>query len=432
MKRRGTSILAICCCGAVALACLWRRPSTQSASVQSNSIHQEAYIWQRSWKPPLREAIDRSHTSLCGYVVLGAEISFRAGHLRVARANVRYDWLRQQPTPVGLALRIGPYRGSFAADDAVAHAIANLASELIHDAAHAGLKPCEFQIDFDCAESALDGYRIWIESIGRQIRPVPITITALPSWLRHRQFARLVKATGGYVLQVHSLRRPSSLDAAMTLCDVDEARRAVALADLIGVPFRVALPTYSYLVAFDEAGRFVGLSAEGPSLEWKPGTQVRTLGADARAMAELVRLWSAQRPRSMQGIIWYRLPTADDAMNWRWETLACVMEGRSPAAQPRIAIRRPEGRLIDVDLVNEGEDDLPGTVQVTVQWRGALPVAADSLGGFEHTLGPDRLLLRSPPSASLQKLTPGATRHIGWLRLDQDTEVQAHVDSLTP
>lgn len=425
MRWRGAFILAICCGGATVVH-LWPHSSPPSP------LPQEAYVWQRSWRTPLREAINRSQSSLDGYVVLRAEVSFGSGTLRAARVNLKYDWLRRQGRGVGLALRIGPYRGPFSSDDKTVREIADLAQALVRDAREAGIPPGELQIDFDCAESSLDGYRVWIETISRRVAPTRVTITALPSWLRHREFARLARATGGYVLQVHSLRRPATVDAAITLCDVDDARRSVVKAGEFGVPFRVALPTYSYLVAFDNRGQFVGLAAEAPAASWKPGTQVRTLGADAGAMAELVRLWSQSRPTCMRGIIWYRLPTADDAMNWRWETLASVMDGRSPLAQPRILLRRPEPRLIDLDLVNEGDGDLPGFAQVTVRWKGTVPVAADSLGGFEHTLEPDRLVLRSPPSASLQKLAPGATRRIGWLRLDQDTEVQAHVDSLTP
>jgi hypothetical protein len=43
--------------------------------------------------------------------------------------------------------------------------------------------PRELQIDFDCAESKLDGYQVWVEAIKYKISPVPVTITALPSWL---------------------------------------------------------------------------------------------------------------------------------------------------------------------------------------------------------------------------------------------------------
>jgi hypothetical protein len=65
-------------------------------------------------------------------------------------------------------------------------------------------------IDFDCAESKLDGYRVWVEAIQRRVAPLPVTITALPSWLNSRAFQRLAAVATNYVLQVHSVERPKS------------------------------------------------------------------------------------------------------------------------------------------------------------------------------------------------------------------------------
>jgi hypothetical protein len=41
------------------------------------------------------------------------------------------------------------------------------------------------------------------------------------------------------------------------------------------VPFRVALPTYGYVLAFDRNDKFIRLSAEGPAKEWPDGAQLR-------------------------------------------------------------------------------------------------------------------------------------------------------------
>ena len=133
----------------------------------------------------------------------------------------------------------------------------------------------EFQIDFDCAASKLDGYRIWVETIRKKITPTPLTITTLPSWLKEPAFKTLVEATDGYVLQVHSVEKPKSFDAPFTLCDPVAAQHAVELAGKINVPFRVALPTYGYLLAFDQSGKFIGLSAEGPNKSWPVDVRVR-------------------------------------------------------------------------------------------------------------------------------------------------------------
>jgi len=253
-----------------------------------------------------------------------------------------YACLREAAVPVGLALRIGPYSGSFAETGEPVDSLAALAAERLGQATTGGLVPCELQLDFDCATSKLDGYRLWVNSIRRRIAPIPLVITALPSWLSSSAFKRLAAATDGLVLQVHSLERPRGPDQSMTLCDPDAARRAVERAGRIGVSFRVALATYGYFVAFDQQGQLVGLQADGPALTWPADAQVRVLQSDPVATADLVRGWSADRPANMLGLIWYRLPTDADTLNWRWPTLVAVMAGRAP--QGKLEVDGPKSR----------------------------------------------------------------------------------------
>src|SRR5437879_3215229 len=89
------------------------------------------------------------------------------------------------------------------------------------------LQAGELQIDFDCAESKLEGYRVWVEALRRKTAPVPVIITALPSWLKQTSFKPLVTAADGYILQVHSLDRPRGINEPFTLCDPTAAQRAV-------------------------------------------------------------------------------------------------------------------------------------------------------------------------------------------------------------
>jgi len=213
--------------------------------------------------------------------------------------------------------------------------LAGLAREIIASARTAGLQAAELQIDFDCAESRLDGYKTWVQAFKRSVADTPVVITALPSWLNRKAFARLANAADGYVLQVHSLERPTSPDEPIILCDPAKSQKWVARAARIGVDFTVALPTYGYLVAFDESGRFIGLSAEGPSQNWPAGFIVKRVMADAPALATLVKRWRHDRPAAMKGIIWYRLPVETDQLNWTWTTLSTVIKGVEPKGDLR-------------------------------------------------------------------------------------------------
>jgi hypothetical protein len=286
----------------------------------------------------------------------------------------------------------------------------------------------ELQIDFDCAESKLDGYRIWVEAIKRRVAPVPVTITALPAWLKRSAFKRLVAAADGYVLQVHSLARPRDAAAQFSLCDPLEARRAVERAGRLGKPFRVALPTYGYAVAFDAQGRFTGLSAEGPAKQWPQGTQTREVRADPEALAQLVAGWKSDRPQALTGVIWYRLPVPGDTLNWSWPTLASVMNGQVPRSEVRAEARRPQRELVEVDLVNTGQADLDLPVRVELSWREARLVAADGLHGFDVS---DRgaNTVQFDPAHGPARLEAGQRRTIGWVRLNQEAEVRVELES---
>jgi hypothetical protein len=204
------------------------------------------------------------------------------------------------------------------------------------------------------------------------------------------------------------------------------AQRAVERAGRIGVPFRVALPTYGYVIAFDRAGRFIGLSAEGPDRVWPDGAQLREVNADPLEMAALLRTWTARRPAAMRGVIWYRLPVAADQLNWRWPTLGAIMQMRSLRETVRVKPRRVETGLVEIVLVNEGELDVSSRLAVEVRWPregGGRLIAGDGSPDFglvDTESFAVRLQNRSKPS----RLAAGETQVIGWLRFDRDCEVK--------
>ncbi|MCX6925255.1 MAG: DUF3142 domain-containing protein, partial [Verrucomicrobia bacterium] len=224
----------------------------------------------------------------------------------------------------------------------------------------------------------------------------------------------------------HSLDRPRGIDAPFTLCDPAAARRAVERAAQFQIPFRVALPTYGYLVAFDDGGSFLGLSAEGPGKRWPAGVRIKEMRANPIEIAQLVQTWATNRPAVMRGIIWYRLPVATDALNWRWPTLEATMAGRAPRESIRAEPRRVEPGLVEVSLVNDGELDISSRLAVAVRWSrqgGVRLVAGDGLQGYELLDGgPSSVIFQS--KATLWRLPAGEKQVIGWLRLSEDREVQ--------
>ena len=389
-------------------------------------LPQQVYVWQRAWTTPVREAVAEHAASFSEAAVLLAEVSWKDKTPQVVRADVVFSALAKTHCPVGLVLRVGPFKGELATNAPAVNFLAGLAASLVAEARAKQIEPAELQIDFDCATAKLDDYRTWLAVVQKQLSPLPVTITALPSWLDSPEFGRLAASSTNYILQVHSLNKPTGINAPFLLCDPVAAKRAVARAGEIGVPFRVALPTYTYIVAFNADGKFIGLSAEAPRSSWPAGTQLREMRADPLAMSVLVQTWNTNRPAAMRGVIWYRLPVAVDNFNWRWPTLGAIISGRVPQEKFLATARRVEPGLVEISLENTGELDISSRLAVAVRWLDARLVAGDGLRGFE-------LAEQNVSAAKFQNQQPsfrlpaGEKQVIGWLRLDTDREVQIEV-----
>ena len=380
----------------------------------------EAYIWQRVWTPPVVQAVAQARGELAGFVPLAAEVTWHGAAQSVTRPAVRYEALAGAGRPVGLALRIGPFPGPFRAEDETTRALCAIARSVLAEARAQGVEPAELQVDFDCADAKLAGYRIWLRALADAVRPTPVCPTVLPGWLRQRDFPPLAREAGRYVLQVHATEPPRDADD-MQLCDPVRAARWVEDAGKIGVPFRVALPTYTYLVAFDAAGKLAGISAEDAPAAWPADAHTRLLRADARALSALVQGWTRDRPAALTGVIWYRLPAATDTMNWRWPTLAAIAAGRTPRSSLRAVVTGAQP--LDLALVNDGELDeqIPSVIEVV--WSESAPASADALAGFTLESGPGFARFRAAAELREARLSPGEKRAIGWLRFDEKKEL---------
>ena len=421
---RGRWFLVCGCCAlmvALAAGC-----TDQTSKPGANKMSRDVYVWQRSWNEQVVDAVRERATNFSTVVLLAAEVTWQSGQPKVIRVPINWDALPRTGTSIGLALRIGPFGGPFGSDDERAKWLATLARSLVAEATNHLVEVGELQIDFDCAESKLEGYTAWVGAISRRVSPTRVVITALPAWLKRPAFKQLAHTAGEYVLQVHSLERPRYPDAAFKLCDPALSRQAVALAGNLGVPFRVALPTYGYVIAFDSKGAFAGLSAEGPARNWQPDMQLRELRSDAAAIAGLVRGWTSERPEAMRGIIWYRLPVDGDALNWSWPTLTKVMAGETPGSSIRVEVQRPQLGLFEITLVNDGDADFTGNPEVVAKWEGVQPIASDGLRGFTPCeIATNVVCFRN--TRQPLRIKAQERQMIGWLRLAADAPVQVEL-----
>jgi hypothetical protein len=363
--------------------------------------------------------------------VLAAEVDLRTGTPRVIRVPLDAEALKGYGKPVGAALRMTPFPSRFADEPRVVQRLQALVRDVEAEAKTKGIALAEIQIDYDCPESKLGDYRDLLPALRSAAAPVPLTLTALPTWIRQRKaFRTLIAEADGYVLQLHSLKPPEEDfgNGDILLTRVGPARQWVKEAARFGRPFRVALPTYGYQAAFDSRHRPIGLLAEGPLVSFGPGVIVRTARSDPADMAELIRGWTRDRPAEMTGIVWYRLPVEGDRRNWTWPTLRAVMAGRAPRGELRSAVRTPEPGLVEIDLLNAGEAEVPWPSSVRVRWSPDTFLAADGLADYRLRKESAReVRLSRPGRASKASLRPGERRIVAWLRFAAPTEVQVEL-----
>jgi hypothetical protein len=183
----------------------------------------ECYVWQRVWTDELQTSILKATNRIHTFMGLAAEIDVRADRQQRQMIPVDYSFLSRLPEPSGLAIRINPYSDPFEPDADATRYLIQTIRDVLAAASEKDFAPSEVQIDYDCAESKLDGYRAWVQQLKQAFPEFPITITALPSWMKQRAFKRLIQSCDGYVLQVHSLEKPETFEQEVVLCDPKRA-----------------------------------------------------------------------------------------------------------------------------------------------------------------------------------------------------------------
>lgn len=361
----------------------------------------EAYVWQSADKPAVRAAMAISAGLVSRLHVRAAEMRWDGGKF------VTQWFVKELPAEgCGLVVRIG---ASAAGLEWTPGQVAEVAA-VFKKAAE--FFPSEIQCDFDCPQKRLKGYAVLLKGLEAAVGEIPVLPTALPSWLGEPDFAKLVKGRAGWVLQVHSLQLPSRPEEAPVIFDPAKAQIAALKAAELGVPFRVAMATYGCEVRFGEDGKVLDVVSEDlaeltPNV-WKRGFAL----ADPVASARLVREWETDRPKGLEGIIWYRLPVEGDRRNWPWETFELVVRGDISKTEPVLEATPGTGAR-DLSVANHGKYPvrLPRTIIVKSE-----VIAADGGGAYRVERAGEgvRFLLRDDVWPWLD---PGKRIASGWLRL---------------
>lgn len=372
------------------------------------ALQQEAYVWQRRWMPPVKEALAESAPLLGGWRVLAAEID-REG--RLWPIPVDFAALAASGRPVIAVIRVEKTLEGKSADQ-----LADQVFTVVESWRRAPVKLNGIEIDHDASLRALEAYGRFLQGVRRRLDPaLALSITMLPAWLENRQaFKDVLAPVDEAVLQLHALDHPSR-----QLFDAGYAKHWIkAFAQYSRKPFRIALPNYGSRVSFDEKGRIVAVQSEGPAVP-QDGPS-RELYVPPKAMVDFLRDLERNPPGNLQGIVWFRLPVATDRRCWSRSTWHAVLGRQSLETRLSVEVGpADEQGWQNLTLINEGAIDAeyPATVEVAIPCSSS-SAAYRAEGKVDSTnwLRQDKGLLRATEKLVVGRMRcPGQAQvHIRW------------------
>jgi hypothetical protein len=372
---------------------------TAAAPPQRFPILHDAYIWQRQWTPAVVASARASTGLIRDWRVLAAETD-HTGRLR--RTNVDWDSLAATGKPIVAVIRIDGQLHMSDTEALRAEVQAVLGAILV---AIAGV-----EIDHDAATARLAAYARFLAALRAQLAPtMPLSITALPTWMGARDLPAVLAIVDEAVLQVHMVSDPRAglVDARMALDWIGRWARQSP------TPFRVALPSYGVRVHWNRDGTYRSVEAEAPLLD---GGEAVELWAQPRDIARLLRHLAVDRPPGMTGVVWFRLPTEQDRRAWSLATWHAVIRGAPLDARIGWRIERTEipgaNHLV---LANLGAADAELPRQVRLPEGCEL---ADGANGYGLVRDGTRTFFERHGGGNI--LRSGESRIVGWMRCAPD------------
>jgi hypothetical protein len=231
---------------------------------------------------------------------------------------------------------------------------------------------------------------------------VPLSITALPAWLGSAELPALLSAVDSSVLQVHAVSDPRR-----GLFDSDQARQwTKAWSRITEKPFYLALPAYG--VALLPGGG--GAPVVESEIRIERDGKRQELLADPLQLSQLAAQLRNDPPKHLAGLIWFRLPLANDRRTWSLTTLRAVSRGDELNSRLTLKLTEHQG-LYEIGLINQGNLDNAWPERVTLAVQGC--EGADALAGYTLQQGPDLLTFTRLREG---RIAAGGQRAIGWAR----------------
>ncbi|WP_392892854.1 DUF3142 domain-containing protein [Pseudomonas migulae] len=358
-------------------------------------LDQQLYVWQRQWTPAHEAALKDSRADFSTLRVLALQAFPKAGW---SRARIDAALLKRDGRPLIAVIRLDGQLKSLDQDE-----ISAQIRQVLREWQGQGLILAGVEIDHDAGSARLPAYRKFLTDL-RAVLPatLPLSITALPAWLDSPELPALLSSVDSSVLQVHAVSDPRR-----GLFDPDQAKKwADAWSRSTSKPFFLALPAYGVALLPQPDGAPV-VESEVPV---ERGGERRELLADPQQLRTLASELRNDPPAHLAGLIWFRLPLANDRRAWSLTTLRAVARGDALDSRLTLKLSAQDG-LYEVSISNQGNLDSAWPERLTLAVQGC--EGADALAGYALQQGPDVLTFTRLRDG---RIAAGGQRAIGWAR----------------
>ncbi|MFZ3283118.1 DUF3142 domain-containing protein [Pseudomonas sp.] len=370
-------------------------------------LDQQLYIWQRQWTPAHAAALRDSRPDFSTLRVLALQAFPDAGW---SRARIDAQLLKADGRPLIAVIRLDGQLKSLDQQQVTAQIL-----QVLADWQAQGLTLSGVEIDHDAGNARLPDYAQFLNHL-RSALPsaLPLSITALPAWLNSAQLPELLQSVDSSVLQVHAVSDPRR-----GLFDSEQALMwAKAWARITDKPFYLALPAYGVALLPDDGGAPVVES----EVQLERAGKRQELLADPLQLSQLGKTLREDPPAHLAGLIWFRLPLANDRRAWSLTTLRAVARGDQLDSRLGVTLSEHDG-LYDIKLDNPGNLDNAWPARITLKAHSC--EGADALAGYSLQQSPDLLTFTRLRDG---RLPAGGQRAIGWARCAHIDQGGSHVD----
>lgn len=378
------------------------------------------YVWQTSSTEPVLEACKNAESKTDAFLFYAGNVTIRDNQF-VLEANP-YDWQKVSSLKktFSLVYRFADSIPDFLHKHSIRENAVALAIQILDHLStvqKAGCRVFEIQLDYDCPTAKLPDYIIFLKVFRQELGGMKLSITALPDWYNQKKEVKaLFDLVDYHVLQVHSLVFPKNTNETFTIFDKINVSHYVQQADSLNYPYYVSLPTYGYELKYGPSGEFIGLRAEDMGF----GGMMSGMASKTRVMTDMTAVRKAviqlrlYPSKYRLGILWFRLPVKGDELNWPWETLLAIMEGKMPAIKVDAEFKKVEENLYEIWLHNRGDTNVPGSVVIEFSMPDQSLAAYDMFG--EYNLSP-----MSSVGGPAPKM--GKSACAGWFRFKPDSHI---------